>query len=193
MDNRDRFRQRVSEVEKEQRRKERKEKWAKREKSFWKAFLFTEDGKPKSSLMVYTFFLSIAMLVVYFVAFNFIIEGLTPVMKDVPVFWSNLLQSLADGVVMLLVAFVLHRIMRDKRLMFGAYLWLALYVVVILITMLILLRDTGAEPEFLMFFVWFALIPVVLGLVVTYLLYRRDYVPEDPNQEPEWKKYIKRR
>lgn len=193
MDNNDRFYRRVSEVEKERRRKERKEKWAKREKSFWKAFLFTEEGKPKSGLAIYTFFLSVGMLVVYLLAFNYVIEGLTPVMSDLPVLLSNLLQSLAASAVMLLVAFVLHRIMKDKRLMFGAYLWLALYSVASFITMLILLRGTGAQPEFLVFFGWFVLIPLALGLVMTGLLYRRDYVPEDPNQEPEWKKYIKRR
>lgn len=193
MDNKDRFYRRISEVEKEQRRKERKEKWEKRERSFWKAFLFTEDGKPKSGLMVYTFFLSVALLLVYLFAFNYIIEGLTPVMAGLPVFASNLLQSLLAGAVILLVAFVLHRVMKDKRLMFGAYLWLAVYAAAVLVTMLILLRGTGAEPEFLVFFVWFVLIPLVLGLAVTYVLYRKDYVPEDPDQEPDWKKYIKRR
>lgn len=193
MDNDDRFYHRVAEVEKEQRRKERKEKWAKREKSFWKAFLFTEDGKPKSGRLIYTFFLSVAMLVVYLVAFNLIIEGLTPVMAGLPTFLSNLLQSLAAGVVMLLAAWVLHRVMKDKRMMFGAYLWLALYAVVVLITMLIMLRGTGAQPEFLVFFAWFVLIPLALGLAGTYLLYRKDYVPEVPREEAEWKKYTDRR
>lgn len=190
MDNDDRFYHRVAEMEKEQRRKERKEKWAKREKSFWKAFLFTENGKPKSALVIYTFFLSVGMLVLYFLAFNLIIEGLTPVMAGLPPFLSNLLQSLAAGVIMLLAAWVLHRVLKDKRLMFGTYLWLSLYAVAMLITMLILLRGTGAEPEFLVFFAWFALIPLILGLVGTYLLYRKDYTPKNPDEGAEWKKYI---
>lgn len=193
MDNDDRFYRRVAEVEKEQRRKNRREKWAKREKGFWKAFLFTENGKPKSGLVIYTFFLSIAMLAVYLLAFNLIIEGLTPVMAGLPAFLSNLLQSLAAGAVMLLAAWVLHRVMKDKRMMFGAYLWLALYAAAVLVTILVMLRGTGAQPEFLVFFAWFVLIPLALGLTGTYLLYRRDYAPEVPGEEAGWKKYTDRR
>ena len=45
---------------------------------FWKAFLFTEDGKPKSGLMVYTFCLSLVYVPLYMAAFYFSIEWLTP-------------------------------------------------------------------------------------------------------------------
>ena len=38
--------QQIRDAEREQRRAARKKKWAEREKGFWKAFLFTEDGKP---------------------------------------------------------------------------------------------------------------------------------------------------
>ena len=61
-------------------------------------------------------------------------------------------------------------------------------------TMLILLRGTGAVREFFVFAFWFGVIPIVLGLLVFYLLYRKDRPePEEKTkEEPEWKKYIRR-
>ena len=46
MDQNNDFYRQIEAAEREKRKKERKEKWARREKSFWKAFLFTEDGEP---------------------------------------------------------------------------------------------------------------------------------------------------
>lgn len=184
----------LEDAEKEQRRKVRKEKWARREKNFWKAFLFTEDGKPKSGLMVYTFCLSFVFLAIYMAAFYYAIEWLTPVMSEWPVFLSNLLQSLAASAVGLLVGWVLHRVLTDKRLIFGSHLWLALYAVAVFITMLIMLRGTGGIPAFLTFFSWFVAIPVAVGLAATYLMYRKDYVaPSSKDEPPEWRKYTQRR
>ena len=78
-------------------------------------------------------------------------------------------------------------------LMFGTYLWLALYAVACLITLLIYLQGTGAVGALLTFYGWFVVIPLVLGLAVTYYLFRRDYVPPKPDDEPAWKKSIQRR
>lgn len=184
----------IEDAERERRKTERKEKWKKRERKFWRAFLFTEDGKPKSGLVIYTFFLSIGFLLLYLLAFDRSIEWLTPALASLPPLWSNLLQSLAASGAVLLVGVVLHRLFKDKRLMFGCYLWLAFYAVAVLITMLIMLWGTGAWREFLGFFGWFVVIPVALGLLVTGLLYRRDYAPPDLSQEVEpWKKYTQRR
>ena len=188
------FNWQIEDAEKEQRRKARKEKWARREKSFWKTFLFTENGKPKSGLVLYTFCLSFVFLAIYMAAFYYAIEWLTPVMSGLPVFLSNLLQSLAVSAAVLLIGWLLHRLLKDKRLVFGSYLWLALYAVAVCITMMIMLRGSGAIPAFLTFFAWFVLIPLVLGLVMTYLMYRMDYVaPSSAPETPAWNKYTQRR
>ena len=57
-----------------------KEKRAKRQEradSFWSAFQFTENGKPKSSLIVYTFSLSILFAAAYFLCYEGAIRLLT--------------------------------------------------------------------------------------------------------------------
>lgn len=173
--------------------KEWNEKVTKAADSFWSAFRMTENGKPKSGLLVYTFCLSFVMLAVYGVAFFVVIEGLHNLTAGMPVFWGNLIQSLAAAIVGLLVSMLLHFVLPDKRLMFGTYLWLALYAVACLITLLIYLQGTGAVGALLTFYGWFVVIPLVLGLVVTHYLFRRDYVPPKPDDEPAWKKSIQRR
>lgn len=190
--NNDFYRQ-IEDAERERAKKERKEKWAKRERSFWKAFLFTEDGKPKSGFLVYTFCLSLVYVLLLIGAFNLAITWLSPVTAEWPVFAGNLVQSLAASGVGILAALILHRVFGDKRLMLGCYLWLAAYGVLVCVSMVFMLGDREAFAAFLHFFAWFAAIPVVLGLVVTYLLYRKDYVPPKPEDEQPWKKFTQRR
>ncbi|MCI9215327.1 MAG: hypothetical protein HFF75_08760 [Oscillospiraceae bacterium] len=193
MDYNNDFERQIEDAERERRKKERKEKWAKREKNFWKAFLFTEDGKPKSGLMVYTFCLSIVFVLLYIGAFNLIINWLSPVTAEWPVFAGNLVQSLAAGVVGVLVTLILHRIFSEKRLMLGTYLWLAGYILLVSVSMIFMLGDWEAFVAFLHFFAWFAVIPVILGLIVSYFLYRRDYVPPKREEDQPWKKFTQRR
>lgn len=193
MDYNNDFERQIEDAERERRKKERKEKWAKREKSFWKAFLFTEDGKPKNGLMVYTFCLSIVFVLLYISAFNLIINWLSPVTAEWPVFAGNLVQSLAAGVVGVLAALILHRIFSEKRLMLGTYLWLVGYILLVSVSMIFMLGDWEAFAAFLHFFAWFAAIPVALGLIVSYFLYRRDYVPPKREEDQPWKKFTQRR
>lgn len=184
----------LRQAERERQKEARKKKWAEREKNFWKAFLFTENGKPKSGLMVYTFCLSFVLLGVYLIAFFFAIEELTPLTEGLPVFVGNLIQSLAASAVGMLLGLLLHVVLTDKRLVFGTYLWLVLYAVACLITLLLMLRGTDASGSLLTFFGWFVAVPVGTGLAMSYFLYRRDYVPKtEKEEEPEWKKYIQRR
>ena len=173
--------------------KEWNEKVTKAADSFWSAFRMTENGKPKSGLLVYTFCLSFVMLAVYGAAFFVVIEGLHNLTAGLPVFWGNLIQSLAAAIVGLLVSILLHFVLTDKRLMFGTYLWLALYAAACLITLLIYLRGTGAVGALMTFYGWFVVIPLALGLAVTYYLFRRDYVPPKPDDELDWKKSLQRR
>ena len=173
--------------------KEWNEKVTKAADSFWSAFRMTENGKPKSGLLVYTFCLSFVMLAVYGGAFFVVIEGLHNLTAGLPVFLGNLIQALAAAIVGLLVSMLLHFVLPDKRLMFGAYLWLTLYAAACLVTLLTFLRGTGAVGALLTFYGWFVVIPLVLGLVVTYYLFRRDYVPPRQDEEPVWKKSIQRR
>ena len=190
----DDFDRQIRDAERERDRQARKEKWDKREKKFWRTFLFTEEGKPKSGFGIYTFCLSFVFLAFYMAGFYLVTEYLTGPMEAWPVKLANLCQSLLAGVFGAALAWVCHKLLGDKRLALGGHLWLAAYAVVVLISMLIILRGSGAIGVFLTFFGWFVVIPLCLGLAASYFMYRHDYRPPvKPAEEPEWRKYTKRR
>ena len=180
-------------LERESRRQQRQKKWDERARSFWKTFLFTENGKPKSGFLVYTFSLSIVFIALLLIGFTYIVDWLALLTESWPLVLGNLTGSLCVSAAVLLVGYVLHRLLSDKRLMLGTYLWLLLYLVASVITMALLLRDWETMRVFLHFVLWFAAIPVGLGLVLFTLLYRRDHhAPAPVEEEPAWKKYVRR-
>ena len=184
----------ADEAKRSQKSKARKEKLQKLEKSFWRSFLLTEDGKPKSGLLIYTFCLSFVFLGIYILAFWMVIEELSDPLASLPPVLGNLIQSVLVGVAASALSGLMHILLPDKRLAFGTHLWLALYVVASVITLAILLKEAELIGAMLMFALWFAVIPLAMGLTVTYLLYRRDYVPpRQVEEKPEWTKYTQRR
>ena len=184
----------ADEAKRSKKSKARKEKLQKLEKSFWRSFLLTEDGKPKSGLLIYTFCLSFVFLGIYILAFWMVIEELSDPLASLPPVLGNLIQSVLVGVAASALSGLMHILLPDKRLAFGTHLWLALYVVASVITLAILLKEAELIGAMLMFALWFAVIPLVMGLTVTYLLYRRDYVPpRQVEEKPEWTKYTQRR
>jgi len=196
MDKQNDFYQKVGDLEREERKKARKAKWKKREEGFWKTFLFTEDGKPKSGFLIYTFCLSFVFVGLYIAGFYLVIEGAAMSLATaMPAFWGNLLLSLVVGAAGSALSALLHVLLPDKRLAFGTHIWLALYVAAAVISLCVILKDWEAIQVMLVFVLWFAAIPVTMGLIVTYLLYRRDYVPpvRETEEKPAWKKYTERR
>ena len=184
----------ADEAKRSKKSKARKEKFQKLEKSFWRSFLLTEDGKPKSGLLIYTFCLSFVFLGIYILAFWMVIEELSDPLASLPPVLGNLIQSVLVGVAASALSGLMHILLPDKRLAFGTHLWLALYVVASVITLAILLKEAELIGAMLMFALWFAVIPLAMGLTVTYLLYRRDYVPpRQVEEKPEWTKYTQRR
>lgn len=168
-----------------------KPKNPKQEHPFLSAFLFTENGKPKSSLMIYTFCLSFVFLAIYaliiFKAIDLLSRPLESVLAPA---LNNALVSLLSGLIAAGICCVPHFLFRDKRLVFGAHLWLALYVLAGGVVLLI----SAGTVHILLPFVWMALLPAAIGVALSFLLYRRDHHPEsDAVPEPEWKKYVNRR
>ena len=177
----------LTEQEKQERRQERAD-------SFWSAFQFTENGKPKSSLVVYTFSLSILFAAAYFLCYEGAIRLLTEPLSSLSPWAGNLLIALAASAVGAAVCCLPHRFFRDKRLVFGGHLWLCGYAAAVLVIMLVMLGCTEGFLSFLVFFAWFVLPPVAAGTAVSALLYRRDQGKNPKAEaEPEWKKYVSRR
>lgn len=183
----------IDRAERERRKRERKEKWKKREQSFWKTFLLTEEGKPKSGLLIYTFCLSFVFLGIYIGAFYLTIGALAKPLAALPPMLGNLIQSLTAGALGAGAGVLLHQLLSDKRLALGTHLWLVLYIVASGVTLCLMLREREAIWAMLTFALWFAIIPVGMGTLAAFLLYRRDHRLSRREETPEWKKYTDRR
>ena len=133
-------------LEREDRRRARQKKWEERSKHFWRTFLFTENGKPKSGFLIYTFCLSAVFIALHLIAYTYIVDWLALLTESWPLVLGNLTGSLCVSAAVLLVGYVLHRLLSDKRLMLGTYLWLLLYLVASVITMALLLGNDARVP-----------------------------------------------
>lgn len=164
-----------------------------RAERFWSAFRFTENGRPKSGLGVYTFSLSLAFAAVYFLCYEGAIRLLSGPLSRLSVWQANLLTALSATIPGAALCCLPHRFFSDKRLALGGHLWLCLYAAAVLVIMLALLGFTRAYGAFLVFFGWFVLPPVGLGTLLSALLYRKDRRPPRAPEEPEWRRYVNRR
>ncbi len=174
--------------------KEREERRQRRADGFWGAFQFTENGRPKSSLIVYMFSLSILFAAVYFLCYEGAIRLLTGPLSALPPWGSNLIIALLASAAGAAACCFPHRFFRDKRLVFGGHLWLCGYAAAVLAIMLVMMGFTEALGSFLVFFAWFVLPPAAVGTGVSAALYRRDRARKERTAaEPEWKKYVSRR
>ena len=154
---------------------------------FWRSFLFTEDGKPKSGFGVNSFFLSLLFLVVFFA----LMYGASFLQQDFGL--SNLLVSPLVAIVGTAICCVAFFFFRDKRYPVAGFLWLDGLAVACAIYLLIYLAsEPEAQAHFLRdFFLPFILVPLVVGTVASLLIYRYEKKKQpEKKDEPEWKKYV---
>lgn len=141
---------------------------------FWAAFLLTEDGKVKSTLLLNSFCLGVVFLAVYIAAFGFLLDPLHALVGGAPTALVNLVEALVPAVVGTGVCGLTWLLFREKRMLLATYLWLVLLAAACFVTMLLLLGgESQAQLAFLHFFVLFVPAPLLTGLALSALLYRR--------------------
>lgn len=175
----------MSEEERKQARKERAD-------AFWNIFLFTKNGKIKSTLLINSFSLSILFLAVYLLSYYLLIDLIDMAVADVfPIWLTNVCESILPGVIAALLCCALLYVFKERRLVPLAHLWLALYAVVLLIGV-----AAGLEAEarrlFLALYASFVLPGIGIGgslSVLLYLRYQRMHPPiESIRQKRPWEK-----
>lgn len=152
------------------RQKEIDERIGKAADSFWGAFQMTENGKVKSTLLLYSFCLCWVLLALYggcFALFSPLLDGL----KDsLPVTAVSVIEALVPAVVGTAVASLVWLLPGDKRLLPAAYIWLALLMLACLIALIVMMGLESAGLV-LQFFGMFVLAPLALGLTASILAY----------------------
>ena len=94
-------------------------------------FRFTKDGKPKSSVLVNSFSLSLAVLIVTGLAYWFLIDVIEGIVVDrgCPIWLANTLESLVPALIVTCVFLSLIFLFKNKAYVFYAYLWNLFYAI----------------------------------------------------------------
>jgi len=103
--------------------------------SFWSAFQMMENGRVKSTLMLYSFCLCWVFAAVYGGAIALLIGPLHTLMNGAPVFLENLVTALVPAVLGTAVCGLTWLLPGDKRKLPAAYLWLTLLMLACLIAL----------------------------------------------------------
>ncbi|MDO4316388.1 MAG: hypothetical protein Q4C45_11485 [Oscillospiraceae bacterium] len=150
--------------------------------SFWSAFQMTENGKVKSTLLLYSFCLCWVFIAVYGVLFFFLLDPLDALTAGLPVFAVNLVEALVPTVAGAAICSLTWFLSRtEKRLLPAAYLWLFLLMLACLITLLIYSNgEREVQLMILQVFGMFVLPPLVLGGGSAMFLYYRYWKNKPP-------------
>ncbi|HWQ59007.1 MAG TPA: hypothetical protein VN540_08270 [Clostridia bacterium] len=127
---------------------------------FWAALFLTPEGKPKSATLLYSFCLSILYLAIYGISYFFLIDVLERLLSAQSVTVRNIFESVVPGLAGTVVCCSLWFVIRNRRIVPGAYVWLALYAVASLVAMVLM-----SSGEDFRIFLYFYLMLVPAGLV----------------------------
>ena len=142
------------------------------DRATWKQmFLFTKDGKLQSMDLMYSFFLGIAELFLYFLIANrltILIEDVFPAMARSGKNWLGIL---IPAVLCALIAGLIFRIIRKKKIVLMSCWFGVMLIAVILVILLFELDHETLE----------ALIPAYIGIFM---------IPGGGKQRIPWKKIV---
>lgn len=175
-----------------QSRLERQEQWKKRGDAFWDIFLPTKNGKIKSTLLIYTFCLSILFLFVYILSYLLLLDGLDAMLSGkLPLLWVNVVESLIPAVIGTCFCNLFHFAFADKRLVPVSYVWLLFYAVA---ASLYLLVGSPPEARSTAFQLLMLVVPapVLTGCSLAaylYLRHQKRHPPKPLEETPPWKQW----
>ena len=166
------------------------EKVTKAADSFWSAFQMTENGKVKSTLLLYSFCLCWVFIAVYAALFVFLLDPLDALVSGAPGIVAHVVEAVVPALVGAVVCVLPWPIIKDKRIIPASYTWIFLLSLACLIAMLVMMKD---EPEarnlFLQFFVPPVPAPIPFGGGLSAFLYRRKKKKPPAVKEAEpWKR-----
>lgn len=101
-----------------------------KKRSFWDLFTMVENGKLKSTFMMYSFALSFVFLAAYAAAFILLVDPLHRLFSPAAPWLAGIMECLIPALVGAAFSVLCQKIARNKRLAPAAYVWLALYSLV---------------------------------------------------------------
>ena len=134
--------------------------------TFWDLFTMVENGKLKSTFMLYSFALALLFLAVYAAAFVLLVDAVHAFMSPVSPWLSGVMECLTPAFVSAVAAFLCQKLARDKRLAATAYVWLTVALIAIAVILLTSfpLEDWGRLINLIL---QMGVVPIALGSLLT--------------------------
>ncbi|MBR3436404.1 MAG: hypothetical protein IKG97_01480 [Lachnospiraceae bacterium] len=171
---------------------------------FWRTLFLTETGRPKSTVLLYSFLLSLVFLAIYALAYAFLVgaiqqffvPGLSRMTLEefseymlahknlAP--WMNITQSVVPGVLGSVVCCLLSLAIKERAVPAGAYIWLVVFLVVVLVAMIPIARDADVYKAFLYFVLMYVPAGLLTGTIFThhrYGTYRKEKLRKQRERE----------
>jgi len=131
---------------------------------------FPKDGRSKSSFFVYAVCLSFLFIVIHIITISVLVgpvhDFFTGLRSPLSGGWLNLFESGIPALLSAVLCNIPVFFLRDKRIILAAYLFILLYLVIIVITVLIT-YTSDERYVFLAFFRTVIPAPIISGFVVS--------------------------
>ena len=146
------------------------------------AFSLVENGRLKSTLLLYSFALAFVFLAIYAAAYLLLLAPLNSLMDGwMPVPMINWLEGLVPAALGTGVCLLMQLRLREGRLVPAAYVWLALMVLPTLLILLSMLEPVD-RLTYLSIAAPMALLPLAMGMASSFFLYFRRRHGPDPDR-----------
>ena len=139
--------------------------------SFWRVLFLTPEGRPKSSVLLYGFCLSIIFMLLYGLSYFFLIDVLEQLFAEASVTVRNVFEAVIPGLVGSMVICPLWFVFKNKRLMPAAFIWLIAFALIAIPLMALLTGDAQSFGIFMYFYAMIVPTGLVTGAVFTFLMY----------------------
>lgn len=148
---------------------------------FWSVLFLTEEGRPKSATLLYSFCLALVFTVIYGVSYWFLIDL---IQAAFPAGMQDVLQIVLPGLagsVVCCATFFLPK--PNKRgVVASAYIWMTLLAIAIVVCMAFL-TDKESFSIFISIFLKLVTVPLLTGASFTHFLLRRIRKRQAAEQE----------
>ena len=141
------------------------------------AIFLTEDGKPKSALLIYSFSLALVFVVVFLASYMLLLEPIEKAFQARSVFVRNVVEYTVPAIVGCIPALALSFAFRERKNMVAvAFIWLDVIVLIMFVTMAFMTEKGEWATEYGLFLTIIGLpmlISAVLGTLGSQIIYRR--------------------
>lgn len=149
---------------------------AEKKHTFWDMFTLVENGKIKSTFLLYAFALSFVFLAAYGLSFVLLIDPIEHLFAGVSPLLAGVLECILPSVLGTAICLLCQRAARNKALAPAAFAFLV-FAFLVLGGLTLCVLEIGEYGFFFTLFIQLAVVPLTMGAGATCYVWRR-YVKE---------------